>query len=143
HILPSAFHAVPRVEEMDDARYARLGRPAPRIAGQSNGAGGAAMVRAVAREYLVSARVLTRQLDRVLVRLRAAVGEEEDVDVTGGDPGESRTELRPRLGRHERIRVGERCRLLLDRLDDALVPVADVHAHQLAVEVEIALAVGG
>ena len=51
-------------------------------------------------------------------------------------------EPRARLGRHERVRVRERRRLFLDRLDDALVAVADVHAHQLAVEVEVALAFG-
>ena len=48
--------------------------------------------------------------------------------------------LRAHFGRHERVGVGERRRLILDRLDDARIAVADVDAHQLAVEVDEALA---
>jgi hypothetical protein len=46
------------------------------------------------------------------------------------------TEPRARFGRHERVGVGQDRHLVLNRLDDPLVPVADVHAHQLAVEVD-------
>ena len=46
------------------------------------------------------------------------------------------SETRTRLVRHERVRVGERLSLLFDRVDHALVAVADVDAHQLRVEVE-------
>ena len=49
------------------------------------------------------------------------------------------TEARARLGGHEGVRVRQHLRLLLNRADDALVAVADVHAHQLAVEVDEAL----
>src|SRR5665213_2445211 len=49
------------------------------------------------------------------------------------------TEPRARLGRHVRVRVGERLRLLLDGAHDARVAVADIHAHQLTVEVDEAL----
>ena len=99
-----------------------------------------AVIRAVAREDLVTAGRHPRELDRVLVRLGAAVGEEEDVDVAGRDLGQLRAQPRARLGRHERVGVGQHRRLVLDRLDHALVAVADVDAHQLAVEVDEALA---
>ena len=98
------------------------------------------MVGAVARENLVTAGVHPRDLDRVLVRLGASVREEEDVDVTRCDRRELFAQLRARLGRHERVGVGKSGRLLLDRFDDALVAVADVHAHQLTVEIQISLA---
>jgi hypothetical protein len=80
------------------------------------------------------------QSSRVLVRLGAGVGEEEDVDVARADLGELFSQPRARLGRHERVRVGQRRGLILDGADDPLVAVADVDAHQLAVEVEEPLA---
>ena len=138
--VPAPLDAVIRIEHVDDARHAGLGGPAPRIAGQHHRAGGAAVVRAVERQHLVAAGVLARDLDRVLVGLGAAVGEEEDVDVARTDLGELAAEPRARLGGHERIGVGERLGLLRDGADDALVAVADVDAHQLAVEVEEPLA---
>ena len=99
----------------------------------------AAVIRAIARQNLVAAGGPARQLDRVLVRLGAAVGEEEHVDVAGAELGELPSEARARLGRHERVGVGERRRLLLDGANHALVAVTDVHAHQLTVEVDEAL----
>ena len=81
--VPAARHAVIRIEDVDDARHARLGAPAPRIAGQRHRAVRAAVIRAVAREDLVAAGEGARDLDRVLVGVGAAVGEEEDVDVAG------------------------------------------------------------
>ena len=56
HGVPAALDAVIRIGNVDDARNARLCSPAPRIAGQRDRAGGAAVVRAVAREDLVTAR---------------------------------------------------------------------------------------
>jgi hypothetical protein len=47
---------------------------------------------------------------------------------------------RPRFRGHERIRVGQGGRLLLDGLHHLRMRVADVRAHELAVEVEEALA---
>src|ERR1700675_3010663 len=52
----------------------------PGSAGQRRGAP-VAVVAAVTGDHLVSARVPTRELDRVLVRLRAAVREERHRDV--------------------------------------------------------------
>ena len=100
------------------------------------------MVRAIARQDLLAAGRLARQLDGVLVGLGAAVGEEEDVDVAGRDLGQLLAQPGARLGGHERIGVGQLLGLRLDGVDDALVAVADVDAHQLRVEVEVALAVG-
>ena len=140
--VPAALNAVIRIENVDDAGDAGLGRPAARIAGQRDRARRAAVIRAIAREDLVAAGVPARDLDRVLVRLGAAVGEEEAVDVAGRDLGELGAQPRARLGGHERIGVGEHRRLFLDRANDALVAVADVDAHQLAVEVDEALAFG-
>ena len=56
-----------------------------------------------AREDLVPAGRQARELDGVLVRLRAAIGEEEDVDVAGRDLGQLRAQPCARLGRHERL----------------------------------------
>ena len=137
--VPAALHAVVRIHDVHDAGDAWLGGPPARIAGQRDRTGGAAVIRAVAREDLVPARVHARDADRVLVGLGAAVGEKEHVDVARRDRGELRAQPRARLGRHERVRVREHRHLVLNRLDDPLVAVADVHAHQLAVEVEEAL----
>ena len=90
--VPAARHAVVRVEHVHDAGHARLGAPAPRIAGQRHRAVRAAVVRAVAREDLVPAGVGARDLDRVLVGVGAAVGEEEHVDVAGRELGELRAQ---------------------------------------------------
>ena len=87
--VPAPFDAVVRIEKMDHARHPRFVGPAPGIAGQRAGAGGRAVIRAVAREDLVASGGQPRELDRVFVRLGAAVGEEEDVDVAGRDLGES------------------------------------------------------
>ena len=115
-------------------------RPAARIAGERHRAGRAAVIRAISREDLVPPGERARDLDRVLVRVGAAVGEEEHVDVARREARQLRAQLCARLGRHERARVRQHRRLLGDRARHALVAVADVHAHQLAVEVDVALA---
>ena len=141
--IPSARHPVVRIENVHDAGHAGLGAPAPRIAGQCHRAMRAAVVRAVAREDLVPAGVRARDFDRVLVGVGAAVGEEEDVDIAGRELGELRAQPPAHLRRHERVRIRHRRGLLLDRRDDAFVAVPGVDAHQLTVEVEVALAVRG
>jgi len=140
--VPAALDAVIGIEHVDDAGDARLRRPAPRVARERDAPAGRAVVRAVPRQNLLPSRGQPRQLDGVLVRFGAAVGEEEHVDVARGDFGELRTQARARFGRHERVHVGQRGGLPLDRGDDARIAVAGVHAHQLAVEVDEALAFG-
>ena len=99
-----------------------------------------AVVGAVTREDLVAARREPRQLDGVLVGLGAAVGEEEDVDVAGAISAS----LAPSRARGSvamnGLAYGERRRLILDGRMIARVAVAGVHAHQLTVEVDEALA---
>src|SRR5262249_30188568 len=70
------------------------------------------------------------------------VGEEEGIDVARRDLGELHAKPRAHLGGRGRPGVRERGCLLGDRADDALVAVTDVDAHQLAVEVDEALALG-
>src|SRR5258708_14866429 len=127
---------------MHDTRNARLRGPASRIAGERDAAGRGAVVRAIARENLVTSGRHPREPDRVLVGFGAAVGEKEDVDVAWRDLGELRAQPRARFGGHKRIRVRQHLRLLVNRVDDALVAVTDVDAHQLAVEVDETLALG-
>ena len=140
--VPAARDAVVGIEHVHDAGNARLRGPTARIAGQCDAARRGAVVRAVPRQDLVTAGRHPRELDRVLVRLGAAIREEEDVDVAGRDRREPGAQPRARLRRHERVGVRQHRRLLLNRADHALVAMADVHAHQLAVEVDEALAFG-
>ena len=127
----------------EDARHARLGEPATRIASSAERSRGAAVVRAIACGDLVTARIEARNAEGVLDRLSATVGEEEGVNVARADLGQLRAESGARLRRHEWIRVGEGGRLIRDRLQHSLITVADVGAHQLAVEVEELLLFGG
>ena len=83
-----------------------------------------------------------RNANGILVGLGAAVGEKEHVDVARADGGQLLPQLRARFGGHERVGVGQRRRLILNGLDHARIAVADVDAHQLAVEVDEALALG-
>jgi hypothetical protein len=65
------------------------------------------------------------------------------VDVAGHELGEQLAEAGPRRGRQARGDEQQLAvELALHRLDHLGVRVADVDAHQLAVEVEVALAVG-
>ena len=141
--VPAALDSVVRIHDAHHAGDAGLGRPAPRVAGQADCPCGSAVVRPVTGEDLVPSGDEPGQLDGVLVGLGAAVGEEEGVDVAGRELGQLRAEARARLGGHERVDVGQRLGLALDRLDHLRMAVADVRAHQLAVEVEEALALGG
>src|SRR5215469_8289936 len=94
------------------------------------------MVGAVASDDLVTSREKARDLDRIFVGFGAAISEEECIDVAGGDLGQFGTEPGAWFGSHERVRVGQGLRLFVNRANDALVAVADVDAHQLAVEVD-------
>ncbi len=108
--------APPAVEVGDahDARDARLRRPAARIAGGHHDLARRAVIRAVAGHDLLAAGELARELDGVLVRLGAAVGEEEDVDVAGADLRQLGAQPGAWLGGHERIRVGQSLHLGVD-----------------------------
>ena len=137
--FPPPLDPVVRIEHVDHAGQPGFHGPSPRIAGERHAACRRAVIRAIPREYLVAPRIEPRQLDRVLIRFGAAVCEEEHVDVARRDGSELRAQSCARFGRHERVRVREHRGLLLNRPDDALVAVADVDAHQLAVEIDVAL----
>ncbi len=129
------------IEHVHDAGHRGLVRPATRIAGERHHAGGRPVVRAVARHDLVPSRDHAGDLDRVLVRLGAAERVEGLLDVAGEQLGHLLPEQRPLLVRHERRDVRQALGLPMHRVRHAPVAVADVHAHQLAVEVDVALAV--
>jgi hypothetical protein len=124
-----------------DAHEAGLVGPAAGIPGEGHRAEGRAVVGPVSGEDLVPARVVTGELDRVLDGLRPAEGEEDLVEVAGQDLGQLLPEAAPDLGREGRHDVLELLGLLRDRVDDPPIAVADVHRHQLAVEVEDPLSV--
>src|ERR1051325_6502465 len=86
--------------------------------------------------------VHARDANGVLVCFRATVGEEEGVDVTRSDLRKFDAETRAHFGGHKRVRVRQDCCLLLDSTNHALVAMANVHAHELAVEIDVALAFG-
>ena len=70
--------------------------------------------------------VCLRELDRPVRRLRAAVRKEDRAKLPGHDPGEASGEMQCRLIVHQIERRGdERLRLLLYRLDDPRVAVAE------------------
>src|SRR5207248_142012 len=94
--------------------------PATGIAGRVDRRTSRAVVRAVPRHDLLPAGERAGDLERVLVRFGAAVGEEKDVDVPGGDLRQLRAELRARLGRQKRVRVRQHGRLPGYRADDAI-----------------------
>ena len=127
------------VEHPHDAREPRLGGPAARVAGERDRPAGGAVVAAVARDDLVPAGRPARELDRVLVRLGAAVREERHREVARGHLGEQAREGRARLGRHGRADRAQLVGLLLDRGDDLRVLVADRDVDELGGEVEVPL----
>ena len=130
-----------RVERAHDAGHAGLDGPAARVAGERDGAVRGTVVGAVARDDLVAAGDHAGELDRVLVRLGAAVREERDREIAGRHLGQHPAELRARLVRHRRPDRAELVGLILDRLDDLRVLVPDVDVDELRREVEVALAV--
>ena len=86
-----------RVRVAHDADQARLVRPAARVAGERHRAHRRAVVRAVAGEDLVAARVVAGELDRVLDRLGAAEREEDLVEVARQDLGQLLRRAAPRI----------------------------------------------
>jgi hypothetical protein len=96
------------------------------------------VVRAVPGEDLLPTGERLRDADRVLVRLRAAEGEEGLLEVARPKVRQLLAEPGSGLVGHERRDVGKLLRLAGDRLGHALVAVPDVHAHELRVEVEVA-----
>jgi hypothetical protein len=80
------------------------------------------------------------ELDRVLVRLRAAVREERHHQVAWSDLGDQPRELRPSLVRHRRPDRRQLLGLFHNRGDDLRVLVPEVDVDELRGEVEVAVA---
>src|SRR5215813_2489894 len=128
-------YTVIEIRNANHARNARLCSPTTRIASQCQSAGGATMIRAVTRCNLVPSGKESRNPDSILVGFGATVGEKEGIDVPGSELGEFCGKARAHLSCHEWIDIREcRC-LFIDGANDSFVAVPDVHAHQLAVEV--------
>src|SRR5205809_2145567 len=96
----------------------------------------------MARDHLLATGHQARQAQRILVRFSTAQGEEESLQVTWRQLGQQLSKASADLGGELWRGEGEGAGLLGDRLGHATVSVTDVHAHQLAVEVDVALAVG-
>src|SRR6202007_1152094 len=134
--LPPSFDPVIGIKHAHHSRNARLSRPAPRIASERDTSRGSSVIGAIPRHDLVASRKEARNLDGILIRFCATVGEEERIDVPGRYLSELGAETSAGLGGHEWIGVAESRRLLADRANHALVAVPNVDRHQLAVEVD-------
>src|SRR4051812_30654330 len=126
-----------------NAGNAGLSCPTPRVAGERQSARSPTVVRAIARADFVPAGDQPRDANRVFVGFGATVGEEKRVDIAGRYLSELLSQARAHVGGHEWICVGEPLCLFLDGPNHTLVAVADVDAHQLAIEVDEALAFRG
>ena len=116
-------------------------RPAARIAGRGDGSTGVAVIGAVERELLVLVRVDTGHADRILDGVGPAIGEEHLVHVLGHQAGDELGCLAARSVRVLRCDGRQLRGLVLDRLDDLRMLVADVHVDELRREVEELIAV--
>ena len=97
---------------------------------------GLAVERAPLSEDLVPLREESRDLDRVLVRLAAAGGEDRLREVTGRDLGEQTGEGGAALLAEPRRHVAGALGLLLDRADHLGMPVPEIDVDEPRREVE-------
>ena len=98
------------------------------------------MVGTVARDDLVLARVHAGDLEGSLIRFSPAGGEEELLEPCGQHFEKLGTEPGAGFRRIYRADEGQIARLPGDRLDDGRILVAEVYAHELCAEIEVALA---
>src|SRR5271155_6105677 len=103
---PAASIAI-RILDMDDARNTGLRGPSARIAGKSHGSGGRSMIGTIAGDNFVPASEQPRDLDSVLVGVRAAQGKKRSVEISRGQLGESFMQYRTRFSGYERRDVGQ------------------------------------
>ncbi len=133
-----------RVLHMDDVRHALavIGQAA-RVTACGKRAVSGTVVTAIERDDLMPAGVQTGELDRVLDRIRATVGEESAVERARSDLAERLAQLAARLGDHARVDVAHLGHLLGHGLRHFRVPMTDVHVHQLRAEVDDLPAIAG
>src|SRR5262245_37715131 len=103
-------------------------QPASRLSRCRQRSGSAAVIRTIERGDLRTTGVRARDLEGGFVCLGSTVGKEKYVDVAGRDAGQLCTQPRARLGCKRRRDVSEQLRLLVNRVDDPSVSVAEVHA---------------
>ena len=131
-----------RVHDAHHTGHAGLRRPAPWVASEADGPVGRSVVTAIAHQDLVAPREHAHCLDGVLVRFRTTEGVEERVQVTGNQFCQAHREFRADLGCHAGVGIRQRGGLILNGFDHLGMAVADVHAHQLTVEIDPALSFG-
>ena len=119
-----------RTEEVHHAGDARLGGPAARISRQRDGPRRGAVVALPGRVDLVPAGEPARGLDGVLIRLRAAVGEQHVVQVSRCHLRHHGGELGLGLGAETRGHEAELVHLRLHGVQDVLVAVPQVDVQQ-------------
>ena len=120
---------------------AGLDGPAAGVAGCGDHACRRAVVGAVAGDDLGLAGVHARDLEGGFVGVGAGGGEEEFVEAFREHVEEELAEFGAGGGGVERRGVGQGRGLLLDRLDDRLIVVAEVRADELRGEIEVAFTV--
>ena len=131
-----------RLWRKDNARAFACGlhRPAPRIAGRRNRAHRRTVIRAVARDDLRLAGKHAGNLEGRFIGLGAAGGEEEFLQPRRQNLKQFGAQLRARRRCITGRNVGQLPRLLGNGFDHTRILVAEIDAHQLRAEVEIALA---
>src|SRR4029453_15034178 len=122
------------------ARAGGVAGPAAGVAGQINGQLGAAVVGAVGGENFLAARVQPGHADRVFVGVRAAVGEEDPVQLSRRAFGDQPRRFGPGVVGVARGDGAQLRSLGRDGGHDGGVLVTDVGVDQLGGEVEVLLA---
>jgi hypothetical protein len=115
--------------------------PAAGVAGGGDGGHGGAVVRAIAGDDFCLAGVHAGDFEGGFVGVGAGGGEEEFDEAFGEDVEEETAELDAGVGGVGGGDVGEGAGLLGDGFDDGGIFVAEVDAHELGGEIEVALAV--
>ena len=119
---------------------ARLHRPPARIARSRNRSRSRAVIAAIAGDDLGLAGVHARDFEGRLIGLRPRRRKEEFLETGRKQLEQLLRQPRPRSGRKSRQNIRQLPRLLSDRLDHSRVLVAEIDAHQLRREIQIALA---
>ena len=130
-----------RAEEMDHPRGAVIVWPASWVAGHVDRCIGATVIGAEAGQHLAPSGVQSRHPHRMFDGIRAAVGEEDAVEVTGGAFGDQACSFGPCHVDVLRCDGAERSRLFGDGLDHFRMLVSHIGVHHLRREVQQPIAV--
>ena len=119
-----------------------LGSPAARLSGQADGPGGRAVIGTITNQNFLPPGGQARNPHGMFIRLRPAQRQKRPFERTGADLGQELMQPGPRLGHEMRHHIGQLLGLLPNGGQHTRIPVADIDAHQLRVEVKKAFAVG-